>query len=406
MENEKEKKYFIIWLYISILLHLFVVIIMLTIKPTTSSSTDPDPASLNYDATKILFVPDEQVETQTIPNEPQTQPQIATRVQGGQTISTQHTPADPKEAQQDIPEAALSDEYKKGMHNQTKIEDQDSDGSVNILEDAIIDKEEQLEKQVVPPALIPPKIKQQEEPTIVAAPNDIKTFIESQEKRVASAEILKTIISDFAKVAAEKQESPIANLNSQELLQSQVQKIVSKKHRPADIGTENLSKVQLSKETQNIASPKKKLSLQDLQTGFSQFLQMGNEQYYSVQGNAQHDDAESLKRASYYRQLGQMYNNAHAIAPNLNPLQYDKPNNNSIVMITIERSGKISNLNIITSCGVDSLDRHHTRIIESIGSFPPIPKYIEAPLQITATLRFIGDRSSIGSFAPTIRRRK
>lgn len=404
---ENENKYFIIWLYISILLHLFVVIIMLTIKPTTSPSTDPDPASLNYDATKILFVQDEQVETQSLPDEPQKQPQIATRVQGGQTVSAQHSPADQKEAQQDIPEAALSDEYKKGMHNQTKIEDQDPDGNINIVEDAIVDQEEQLEKQIVSSAPIIPVAPQKEEPAIIAAPNDIKTFIESQEKRVASAEILKTIISDFAKAAAEKQEKPPVNFDSQELPQSQIQKIVSKKHRPADIGTENLSKVQLSKETQNIIAPKKKLSLQDLQTGFSQFLQIGNEQYYSVQGNAQHDDAESLKRASYYRQLGQMYNNAHAIAPNLlNPSQYDQPNNNSIVMITIERSGKISNLSIVTSCGVESLDRHHTRIIESIGSFPPIPKHIEAPLQISATLRFIGDRSSIGSFAPTIRRRQ
>jgi hypothetical protein len=410
MENEKDNKYFIIWLYISILLHLFVVIIMLTIKPTTSSSADPDPASFNYDSTQLIFMQDEPVTAQPIPYEPkQPQPQIATRIQGGEIISAQHSPSDPKEAQKDIPAAALSDDYKKGMQNQTSIEDQGPDGTTNILEDAIINQEEQLEKQVIPPTPIVPEITQREEPQIVAAPNDLRTFMESQEKRIASAEILKAVIQEKMQKTSELAQTIINKTDvsfNEEQPQPHIQKIISKKHRPADLGTENLSKVQLSKQTQEIASPKKKLSLQDLQTGFSQFLKTGNEQYYSVQGNAQHDDAESLKRASYYRQLGQMYNNAHAIAPNLlHGSQYDQPNDNSIIMITIERSGKISNLQMVTTSGVDVLDRHHMRIIESIGSFPPIPKYIEAPLQITATLRFLNDRSSMGTFTPTKIRR-
>lgn len=382
---------------------------MLTIKPATSPSAEPDPAGPNYDSTQVLFMHDEPVATQPIPDEPkQAQPQIATRTQGGQVVSAQHSPADPKEAIKDVPAPALSDAYKKGMLNQTTIEDQGPDGLVDILEDAIIDQEEQREKQVTPaPA---PKANNNElETPPVTAPNDFKPSMQSQEQRIASADILKAVISEKMQKTSELAQTIIDKTDtifSEELPQHQIQKIISKKHRPADIGTENLSKVQLSKETQEITSPKKKLSLQDLQSGFSQFLKTGNEQYYSVQGNAQHDDAESLKRASYYRQLGQMYNNAHAIAPNLlHGSQYDQPNNNSVVMITIDRSGKISNLATVTSSGVDVLDRHHMRIIESIGSFPPIPKYIEAPLQITATLRFMGDRSSTGTFMPSRIRR-
>lgn len=405
MENEKEKKYFIIWLYISILLHLFVVIIMLTIKPATSPSAEPDPAGSDYNSTQVMFVQDEPVPDEP---QPQPQPQTATRTQGGQVVSQQHSPADPKEAIKDIPTPALSDTYKKGMLNQTNIKDQAPDGKVDIVEDAIIDQQEQLEKQVTPPLQSIQETKAIQ-PDEKSALNDLTTFLQSQEQRIASAEILKAVISEKMQKTSEVAQSILEKTTtntSEELPQSLAQKIVSKKHRPADIGTENLSKVQLSKETQDIVSPKKKLSLQDLQSGFSQFLKTGNEQYYSVQGNAQHDDAESLKRASYYRQLGQMYNNAHAIAPNLShSSHYDQPNNNSVIMITIDRSGKISNLQTITSCGVETLDRHHMKIIESIGSFPPIPKYIEAPLQITATLRFMGDRSSAGTFIPTRIRR-
>lgn len=386
MENEKEQKYFIIWLYISILLHLFAVIIMLTIKPTTSSK-DPDPASGNYDAAQVIFVQDQPA---VQPDEPQQdEPQVATKVQGG-VASPQQNPVDPKDAQQDIPTPALSDEYKKGMQNQTNVEDQGIEGNVDIPEDALIDHEEQRKKQVVPPA---PQTSQLQQPQ-VANQNTLKSFIESQEQRIASAEMFK------ATIQKEMQKSSLPRFN-EELPQPEVQKIMSKKHRPADLGLENLSKVQLSKPTQETTAPKKKMSLSDLQQGFSQFLQAGNEQYYSVKGNAQQDDAESLKRASYYRQLGLMYQNAHSMAPNLtNSLLHEKPIDNSVVVVTIERSGKISNLQLITSCGIDQIDRHHIRVIESIGNFPPIPKYIEAPIQVTASF---GNRLYSGTFIPTRR---
>lgn len=404
MENEKEKKHFIIWLYISILLHLLMVVIMLSIKPTSSTSTDPDPAGLDYDATKILFVEDKP--DALLPDEPKPQPQMATRIQGGPTISTQDSPAEPKPIQQDVPEQALSDQYKKSMRNQTNIKDQDEHGQVNIAEDAIIDQVEQPEKQIIAPTQAFAALQAQDKPTVDAAPTHVIATPQAQEKHISSAEILKNAISQLSKATVNKEEKTKQVADDEEPLQPLVQKIVSIKHRSAELGLENSSKIQLSKQPTDLNPPKKKLSLQDLQSGFSQFLQHGNEQYYSTQGNAQFDDAEALKRASYYRQLGQMYKNAHAIAPNLvHGSQHEQPTNNSIVQITIERSGNISNQHIITSCGIDSLDRHHTRIIESIGSFPPIPKYIEAPLQITATLRFFGDRSSSGTFAPVIRRK-
>lgn len=373
---------------------------MLTIKPATSPSAEPDPAH-NNQATQVLFMHDE-------PEEPkQSDFKIATRTQGGD-IGLQHKPADPKDAQRDVPEAALSDDYKKGMHNQTNKEDQDPEGQVALQDDAVIAQDAQPEKQVIQPSQDQHQAVQQESTAPASSSHEIKDFIEAQEKRIASADMLKAVIADLAKASTEKQEKVTAlpqesttNSSIDNTPQPFTQKIVSKKHRPAELGEENISKVQLSKETQQVPAPKKKLSLQDLQQGFSQFLQSGNEQYYSGQGNAQHDDAEGLRRASYYRQLGQMYNNAHAMAPNLNGSHYEKPSDNSIILITIERSGKISDCKVMVNSGVDAYDKHHMRIIESIGSFPPIPKYIEAPLQITATLHFYANRSSSGTFMPS-----
>jgi hypothetical protein len=386
---------------------------MLIIKSTSSPAKEPDPSSKNYDETQIIFLQDEPPATKQ--NEPEEEYKIATRVQGGQvTIQQDHT--NQNEAQQDIPAPALSDNYKKGMENKTTIQDQDPDGHVDILTDADIDLEEQRAKQIKPTTKQSVQHKMEEEiqteKNKLVLENTIKKMELSQEKKIAPAEILKAIIQEKMQKTQDSQAEKkvpqrddnyhVMSEDTHELAQLQPQKIISKKHRPAELGSENISKVQLSKETQENIPAKKKISLQDIQQGFSQFIRNGNEEYYSGQGNALHDDEQGLKRASYYRQLGQIYKNAHAIAPNLvHGNQFDQPTDNSLILITIERSGKISNCKFITSCGVERLDRHHMRIIESIGSFPPIPKYIEAPLQITATLYFRSDRSFSSSFTPS-----
>ena len=98
-----------------------------------------------------------------------------------------------------------------------------------------------------------------------------------------------------------------------------------------------------------------------------------------------------------------MYRNAHAIAPKL--INMTQPTNDSTALITINRSGAIDSCQILTSCGINKLDEHHIKLIESIGTFPPIPKYIEAPLQIPATLHFGHNQSFTGSFSLPVKRR-
>jgi len=380
MENEKDKKYFIIWLYISILLHLFVVIIMLTIKPTTSPTNDPDPASLNKE-THIIFVQDEPA-TQSTPQEStpsQLDYQIANRVQAlVEGNSDQDTPPMATKTQEikehNLHQAPLSDSYKKGLINQTTMQEQDLQGTTDIIETPLNQQEES------------------QEALLISSSQDI------QEKQNIIAEKLQAILQ-------EKMHKQATFLNP-ELEQTQTQKIVSKKHRPADIGQENISTIQLTKSTEPVAAAtKKKLSLQDIQEGFSQFVKngsttpqqisssagslLGNNLYCSIIGNSDKDDPNGLKVASYMSQIGKMYRSAGTATSMLSNIQkHEKPNQDSVFGITIERSGKISDIVILQSCGVTSLDQYHKKIIEAIGDFPPIPKYIQAPLRVMTTLQF------------------
>jgi outer membrane biosynthesis protein TonB len=384
MENEiKENKYFILWLYISILLHLLVVIIMLSIKPATSPSKDPDPASNDIDAAHVIFMQDK-------PDPIVPQPQdykIAARTQGGQ-IGMQQNQSEQKEAQLDIPAPALSDAYKKDLYNQTNQKDQDDNGQVNIAEHAVIDEHAQPEKA---------------QETKV---DPVKNNVQDQEKITTPADTLKAIIQE--KMNKSEQSSLTKNYNQpsdHDIEQLQMQKVVSKKHRPAEIGSENLSKVQLTKQTQDTGSQKNKMSLMDIQKGFSQFIQnnhvatpapstastLGNSLYFSSTGNSDKDDISGLKFASYMNQAGKMYQSSFSEYSDFITqilMKEGIPSENNQIAIVIDRSGKVISCTTTLSCGHPVIDNYHLKMIQSIGSFPPIPKYIEAPLQVHAQIPF------------------
>lgn len=393
MENAQEKNYFIIWLYISILLHVLVVIIMLSIKPTTPNCKDPDPASIHFQPAQVILVADEPVE-KVSEEQIKEDFKLAKREQGG-SIALEQPQQIKQEAVQDMPTQALSLDYKHGLQNQTDMQEQDDEGHVNILKDAVIGQEEQKEKQII-------------------------NAIEHKEK----AEILKentkqaeqSLSGNIKALVAEKIENRIETKTShttqnKEQEQHQIQKVISKKHRPADLGQENLSKIQLSKPDTETAAPKKKISLQDLQNGFSEFIRngttvqtnavptasvLGNSLFFSTDGNSDKDDIAGLKRASYMHQIGQMYQNAgREYVDNIVSIVRKEgiPAQNNYIAITIERSGKISNAVTIQSCGNNTIDQYHLKAIDAIGDFPPIPKYIQAPMHIKAYLPFENKRT-------------
>ena len=410
METEiKDNKYFILWLYISILLHLLVVIIMLSIKPATSPSKDPDPASRNFDASQVIFVQDEPEPAAPEPQQPDYK--IAARTQGGQ-IGMQDNAAEQKEAQLDIPAPSLSEDYKKGLHNQTDNKDQDTNGQVNISPNAIIDEEIQPKEQVSVAKALDIQAPVEKKQSQTDAPDTIKNITQAQETRIASGDALKAIIQE----KMNKQDAtnlPVIDksLPQHDIDQLQAQKIISKKHRPAELGSENLSKIQLSKQTQDTGSQKNKMSLMDIQKGFSQFIQsnqfatpapatssmLGNSLYFSSTGNADKDDISGLKFASYMNQAGKMYQSSVSeyVDKITEILQKEGiPSENNQIAITIDRSGKVISCVTTLSCGHAVLDNYHIKMVQSIGSFPPIPKYIETPLTVHAQIPFKNIKTS------------
>ena len=392
MENEQEKKYFIIWLYISILLHLLVLIIMLSIKTTTK---DPDPASTNLEQTQVIFMQDEP--------QPDT-PKIATRIQGGSVALQQIQTTKQKEPQQDVPTPALSDDYKKALDNQTNVQDQDQQGVVNIIEDAIIDQQEQREKQILQPAQKDSISKQDLQKNQDNRISEALKTPQTQDTQPKAVDILKSVIQEKMQKATDTNLAS-NQVNKDEPLQQEIQKIVSKKHRPADIGQENLSKVQISKTPHQEPAPKKKISLQDLQSGFSQFvrngttvqatptstptaLTFGNSLFFSAQGTSDKDDIGGLKLASYMTQAGKMYQSLWIEYKDMVIKIIAKegfPRQNSRASLVIERSGKISSAIIFQSCGNTTLDNYLIKVIDELN-LPPVPKYIPTPLQVTAGL--------------------
>ena len=143
----------------------------------------------------------------------------------------------------------------------------------------------------------------------------------------------------------------------------------------------------------------------DIQKGFAQFIQnnqvatpapstastLGNSLYFSSTGNADKDDISGLKFASYMNQAGKMYQSGFSEYSDFITQILHKegiPSENNQIAITIDRSGKVISCTTILSCGHPVIDNYHLKMIQSIGSFPPVPKYIETPLQVHAQIPF------------------
>lgn len=380
MENEiKDHNYFIIWLYISILLHLLAIIFMFFIKPNSLLQSER-PTSSTHQAAEVIFVTQE-----TQPTKPQPQNyNLAHRTQGG-IVNMQPNSSEQKEAQPDIPEPALSKEYKTNTHNETVHKNQNANGIVNIDNN---DTNEVVQEPVkAEPAFEKPTPVAAEKPQPEPTSAQIQETQPAQEKSSTKAQVLHAVLQ-------EKE------------LRKSVQQPIAAAHRIADIGSQNLSKVQISKQTQDTGDKKSKLSLLDIQKGFSQFVQnqtvvtppapstsntFGNSLFFSSTGNSDTDDLAGLKFASYMNQAGKMYQVACSqFTDQMYSIMQREgvPAENNQIAIVIDRSGKIASCTTVTSCGHAVLDNYHLKIIDAIGSFPPIPKYLDAPIIAHAQIPF------------------
>lgn len=128
--------------------------------------------------------------------------------------------------------------------------------------------------------------------------------------------------------------------------------------------------------TNNPTIVKNKITLKDLQLGFSKFMQEGNNDILLQKGNTnQSPDAQSLRLITYQQQLGRTIVEAvrthhqYHLVQNIMGLRPQ-------FTITIERSGKLNNFILISSCGNELFDKILTESIQSVRLYPALPQHI------------------------------
>ena len=403
MENKNEKNYYFIWLYISLLLHLLLVIIMLSIKPSSSLSTEPDPATDNMNDVRIIFV-DEPTQPTNNDDDDVIKPfQLAKKIQGSQAGTSQDGLTTPQSIQQknDDPEKtldtsskALTDEHKKGLKDETVIKDQSlADDSVQekvSAQELLPQSESVTESEQLSDKAIEEYDKNNNDHDIANKPQEL----------IDSIKEFNRFVQDSS--PQPKKQNPLSTIIPSKMITTEpAPKIESKKHQLIDIGTENRSKIELTKDvTEKNVQKKTKVSLQDLnlQQGFNDFLKKGNA-YFSSEGNSDKDDEQGLKRASYKNQVGKMHESAFLSYPSKYKGTVDNmPMRDSIINMIIERSGKV-NLIRLQSSGDQLYDEYHMKVLKFIGDCPPIPKFIESNFQV-ASILYPGRASSFGSYQP------
>jgi len=377
---------------------------MLTIKPSSSQSLDPDPALQQIDPANIIFVTDEPIKQ---PGDNIVQPyQMAQRTQGSQTGNTDdkrsaaehqsniHQIIDDQDQDQsqnnkfDTTNKALTDEFKKGLKDETTVKEQ------LLADESVLEKVSATEsvKTITPeqtPVLskIIDKNSEEEKNNIIELFNQL-----AEEKKIAEDQQSKQTV-----ITQTKQDS-----------MESIQKIESKKHRPIDVGLQNQSKLELLKDThshENSVPKKRKLSLQDLnlQQGFSEFVRKGNANF-STDGNADQDDEMGIKMRSYLTQVGKMHDNACKSYPDKFIIKHQDqvPPQDSIINIMIEPSGKVT-LTRLQSSGNQIYDDYHMKVLGFMGDLPRIPKFIignDAVMPIKSIFYTASSLSTFGSYQP------
>lgn len=379
---------------------------MLTIKPSSSQLTEPDPALLQIDPTQIIFLPEKSIATTPDDNDEVEPYELAKKTQGSTTgnsdkgsfehLSPHETSltdstenhednapeTPPHDKTLDVATKALTDEFKKGFKDLTTIEDQP-------LADVTI----QAKVSAAQVTDMDDTIAQTQEITVEASQENLEIKVEEVIKQEEQSQKKSDLLEQFNQmqetqsISSKKQPEMAALALAKKITEQPVPKVASKKHRPIEVGKINQSKLELNKDVaENSTPPKRKFSLQDLnmQKGFSEFVRKGNAEF-STDGNAEHDNVVGLKRASYMNQVGTMHKNAWNSYPEKYILKKDQiPVRDSIIVMVIERSGKVT-LVISQSSGVQSYDDFHMKVLQYLGDCPPIPKFIEAPLSMPSS---------------------
>jgi hypothetical protein len=372
---------------------------MLTTKPGSSQSKEPDPALTAIDPTQVIFMSDEP--TKKSDDNDEVQPyELAKKVQGSIDGNADHGATNPPAPVQDslnlqddkqleptqdhddthldTSTKALTDEYKKGLKDLTTMKDQP-------LADVTI--QAKVSAAQTPDLLDAPAETQQimEDAVETNQEIEIERIVTPQEKQQAKIDAIEQFnqLMQTTIPQSKKQPELTALALAKKVSAQPMPKVASNKHRPIEVAAINQSKLELNKDvTENSTPKKKKLSLQDLNLdrGFSDFVRKGNAQF-SANGNADQDNAMGLKRKSYMNQIAKMYENACNAYPTKLPIKnQDFPTGISTILVIIERSGKVSEYKLLTGVNNPICEKYHMEIVKFMGDFPPIAKYMEAPL--------------------------
>jgi len=373
---------------------------MISIKSSSFQSLEPDPNSQSIDDARVLFVNDEPQQEDEIINAYQ----LAKKTQGSEAGTSQEGLTTPKSMPQesdnsdsslDTSSKALTDEHKKGLKDETTVKIQ------SLADDSVKEKVSAQESVSFPTKT--EKISDTVSDTVIEEHKTDDTNITPQENSQQELDVIEKSNQFFDKKIIQPKKQPPLNaiISSKIVSKKSAPKIESKKHRPIDVGNENHSKIELTKDvTEKNIQKKTTISLQDLnlQQGFTDFVKKGNA-HFSSEGNSLKDDEQGLKRASYTNQVGKMHENSFLSYPNKYRGTVDNiPVRDSIINIIIDRSGKVT-LMRLQSSGDLNYDDYHMKVLQFMGNCPPVPKFIESNFQIPSIL-YPGRSRSFGAYQP------
>lgn len=128
--------------------------------------------------------------------------------------------------------------------------------------------------------------------------------------------------------------------------------------------------------TINPSIVKNKVTLKDLQLGFSKFMQEGNNDILVQKGNTnQPPDAQALRLITYQQQFAQTMREAIVTHHQYNLVQHIRGARPSY-SITIDRSGKLLDFQLMASSGNELLDKIMKESLQTVRLYPAMPQHL------------------------------
>ncbi len=121
---------------------------------------------------------------------------------------------------------------------------------------------------------------------------------------------------------------------------------------------------------------KNKITLKDLQLGFSKFMQEGNNDILLQKGNTnQPPDAQALRLITYQQQFARTMREAIITHHQYHLVQHVRGTRPTYT-ITIDRSGKLLDFQLVTSSGNELLDKIMKESLQEVRLYPAMPQHL------------------------------